>query len=115
MPLALILEPFKAGSTFDYDGEAELPPGAWTGKSQLRDKKTGALVADLLVEIGAADEDGFSPLSVSSGTQSTRLWGAAKGRRLCLMDIQFKNADGIVTITETIEVPIIPAVTQPAS
>lgn len=112
MPLPLILEPFKAGSTFDYDGPAELPEGVWQGRSQLRDKKTGALVAELLVEVGERDEDGICPLSVSSGAQSTRSWGAAKGSRLCVLDIQFTSDAGLVATTETIEVSIIPAVTK---
>lgn len=113
MPLAPVLPDLKAGDLFDYEGTASLPEGEWQGAAQLRDKKTLALVADLVVAIGQP-VDGVADLSVSAPPTATKTWLAGKKSRICVFDILFRSAAGEQAHTDTIEVKIIPPVTVPA-
>lgn len=115
MPFAPILDPLKAGDSFSYEGSASLPEGTWTGSSQVRDKKTGALVSDLVVVIGPS-VDGEAPVDLDAPPGGT--WGwlpAGRKSRVCVFDIQFRNAAGDTAHTDTIEFSVVRPVTQAAT
>ena len=101
----------STSGTVVTDSSASLPEGAWTGSAQVRDKKTGALVSELVVVIGPSVE-GVADVDIDAPPGGTRSWlPAGRRSRSCIFDIQFSNAAGDVAHTDTIEFSVVRPVT----